>query len=170
MQLDFFRETEAEFSGPDKMYRLKLRRLWGHGPILMFLMLNPSTADEVLNDPTVSRCEKRAKLLGYSGLTVCNIFAFRATDPVEMKAAADPVGPGNDQAILEEAAKASKIICGWGVHGGFLERSAAVQSMLRASGHSLYCLDVTKCGQPGHPLYLSYALQPKPFLATGDME
>ena len=106
----------------------------------MFLMLNPSTADEAVNDLTVARCENRTKLLGYSGLTVCNLFAFRATDPEDMKAAADPVGLGNDQSILSEADLAGKIICGWGVHGGYRGRSAEVVSMLRAAGHSLFYL------------------------------
>lgn len=160
-----------EFFGPKQMYRLRLRRIWGNGPILMFLMLNPSTADEAVNDPTVARCENRAKLLGYSGLTVCNLFAFRATDPEDMKAAADPVGPGNDQAILSEADLAGKIICGWGVHGGYRGRSAEVVSMLRAAGHSLFCLGMTSSGEPGHPLYLPYSMEPRPFtFSYGDVK
>ena len=83
-------------------YRYSLTRIWDQtGQRVMFVMLNPSTATEVQNDPTVERCERRARALGFGGFRVTNIFAWRDTDPRQMRAAADPVGPGNDAAILE---------------------------------------------------------------------
>ncbi len=83
-------------------YRYLLTRVWNpDGPRALFVMLNPSTATEVQNDPTVERCERRARALGFGGFRVTNIFAWRDTDPRAMRAAADPVGPANDAAIAE---------------------------------------------------------------------
>lgn len=124
----------------------------------MFLMLNPSTADESKNDPTVERCERWARSWGYGGLLVCNLFAFRATDPIDMKAARDPVGPDNDAAILECADRAGKVICGWGNHGGHLGRSSAVRKAL--AWKELHCLRITQAGEPQHPLYLPNDIKP----------
>lgn len=91
----------ANYSDCEK-YRYDLTRVWDeNGKRVMFLMLNPSTATEVQNDPTVERCERRARTLGYGAFRVCNIFAYRATDPKVMRSAADPVGPENDQAIRD---------------------------------------------------------------------
>ena len=98
-------------------YRYRLERVWHEGPRVVFVMLNPSTATEAQNDPTVERCERRARALGFGGFAVGNIFGFRATDPKLMRAAADPVGPGNDAAILAMAAQADRVICAWGTHG-----------------------------------------------------
>lgn len=159
-QIDFLRETTADFS-PCRKYRYRLVRRWGNGPAVMFLMLNPSTADEFTNDPTVERCERRARQMGFSELRVCNLFAFRATEPEEMLVAEDPVGPDNDQAILEEADKVDMIVCAWGVHGAFRGRSSRVVRMLLEAGHTLHCLSLTSSGEPGHPLYLPYQAKPR---------
>ncbi len=114
-------------------YRYALTRVWdAAGRKALFVMLNPSTATEVQNDPTVERCERRARVLGFGAFRVVNIFAYRATDPKLMRAQADPVGPGNDAAIAEGAAWADQIICAWGSHGAHLDRGSAVEALLRA--------------------------------------
>lgn len=150
----------AEYS-PDELFRYRLVRVWGPGPRALFVMLNPSTATEAQNDPTVERCERRARALGFGSFGVANIFAFRATDPRVMRAAADPVGPQNDRAITEMAQEADRIICAWGTHGAHLGRGAAVEALLRATGRPLYHLGLTKAGGPKHPLYIGYETQPE---------
>lgn len=147
-------------------YRFALTRVWRpDGARALFVMLNPSTATEVQNDPTVERCERRARALGLGAFRVVNIFAWRATDPREMRGAADPVGPGNDAAILEGAAWADRIVCAWGTHGAHLERGAAVEAMLRGTGRDLAVLGLTRGGHPQHPLYIGYDRQPVPWPA-----
>ncbi|MCC5990900.1 MAG: DUF1643 domain-containing protein [Rhodobacteraceae bacterium] len=146
---------------PCERYRYLLTREWApdEGRAL-FVMLNPSTATEAQNDPTVERCERRARALGFGAFRVCNIFAFRATDPRVMRAADDPVGPLNDAAITESAHWADQIICGWGNHGAHLGRGRAVAALLRATSRPLWHLGLSKTGQPKHPLYIGYAVQP----------
>jgi hypothetical protein len=147
--------SEAVYSDCEA-YRYLLTRVWGEGPKALFVMLNPSTATEEQNDPTVERCEQRARSLGFGAFRVTNIFAFRATDPRIMRAIADPVGPGNDDAIRRSAAWADRIVCAWGNHGLHQGRGAAVEALLRATGARLFHLGVTSHGQPRHPLYISY--------------
>ena len=155
--------SEAVYS-PCEAYRYLLTRTWdAGGRRALFVMLNPSTATEVQNDPTVERCERRARVLGYGAFRVCNIFAYRATDPKVMRAAADPVGPGNDAAIADSAPWADAIVCAWGSHGDFLDRGRAVEALLRATGRPLYHLGLTRGGQPRHPLYIGYDRQPEPW-------
>ena len=145
-------------------YRYALTRVWEPGgPWLLYVMLNPSTATEVANDPTVERCERRARALGAGAFRVCNLFAFRATDPRRLKAAADPVGPGNDAALHDGAHWADTILCAWGSHGAQLGRDAAASALLAASGRPLVCLGTTRAGAPRHPLYVSYATLPRPW-------
>ena len=149
---------------PCERYRYALTRIWdGAGDRVLFVMLNPSTATEVQNDPTVERCERRARTLGFGAFRVCNIFAFRATDPKVMRTAPDPIGPDNDAAIAEGAAWADRIICAWGTHGAFLQRGAAVERLLRATAQPLFHLGLSKGGHPKHPLYIGYAQQPRPW-------
>lgn len=143
-------------------YRYSLTRVWDPaGRRALFIMLNPSTATEVQNDPTVERCERRARVLGFGGFRVTNIFAWRETDPRAMRRAADPVGPENDAAILEGMGWADQAIAGWGAHGAHLDRGRAVEALLRATGQPLYHLGLTKQGHPKHPLYIAYAQQPE---------
>jgi hypothetical protein len=128
-------------------------------------MLNPSTATEVQNDPTVERCERRARTLGFGAFQVVNIFAWRATDPRDMRAAADPVGPQNDAAICRGADWADKVICAWGTHGSHLDRGAAVHNLLvGAKIGPLFHLGLTLQGHPRHPLYLGYGVAPMQWL------
>ncbi|OWY07770.1 hypothetical protein B6V74_16415 [Thioclava sp. F42-5] len=151
-------------------YRYLLTRVWDDSkPRALFIMLNPSTATEVQNDPTVERCERRARALGFGAFRVTNIFAYRATDPKVMRAQKDPVGPENDASIRESLDWASgpedRIICAWGAHGAHLQRGAAVEDLLRASGRALHHLGLTKAGAPKHPLYIAYEHQPELWFA-----
>lgn len=149
---------------PCARYRYALTRVWdATAPRAVFVMLNPSTATEVQNDPTVERCERRARALGFGGFRVVNIFAFRATDPKVMRAQADPVGPDNDAAIAEAVGWGDQIICAWGNHGAYLGRGRTVEALLCAEGKPLFCLELTQTGVPKHPLYIGYAVQPKPW-------
>ena len=149
----------AEIS-PCGQYRYKLWRYWNlTKPLCLFIMLNPSTADEVENDPTVERCERRAKKLGFGGIMICNLFASRATNPMKMKEAADPVGPDNNEHLIAESARAGMVICGWGEHGKYMDRSKFVLEML--AGIPLYYLRLNKSGEPGHPLYIGYDQEPQ---------
>lgn len=149
-------------------YRYALAREWSAaGGRVLFVMLNPSTATERQNDPTVERCERRARALGHGGFAVANIFAFRATDPREMRQAADPVGPENDARIAAEARHADRIICAWGTHGAHLGRGAAVEALLRGLGLPLCHLGLTGAGHPRHPLYLPYARAPEVWGSRG---
>tara|TARA_R110002096_G_scaffold52222_11_gene136228 strand:+ start:2554 stop:3072 length:519 start_codon:yes stop_codon:yes gene_type:complete len=160
-----FRKGDAEsvaVYSPCEAYRYELTRVWDEaGEKVCFVMLNPSTATEVQNDPTVERCERRARALGYGAFRVVNIFAWRATDPRVMRAEADPVGPGNDAAITAGARWADRVICGWGSHGAHLSRGAAVEGLLRATGLPLWHLGLTRAGAPRHPLYIAYTRQPE---------
>lgn len=151
-------ESGATFS-PDRLHRYTLWRRWADGPTVMFVGLNPSTADETLDDPTIRRCIGFAKKWGYGCYVMTNIFAYRATDPKDMKAFADPVGPENDKALLTEASKAKLVIAAWGIHGVFMDRGKQVASFLP----NLQCLGVTKEGYPKHPLYLRGDSMPEPY-------
>lgn len=142
-------------------YRYSLTRIWDPARRrAMFVMLNPSTATEVQNDPTVERCERRARALGFGAFQVTNIFAWRDTDPRAMRAAPDPVGPDNDAAILEGVAWADQVIAAWGTHGEHLGRGAAVAALLRGGGSPVFHLGLSKAGHPKHPLYIAYSQQP----------
>ena len=145
-------------------YRYELTRLWDPGGRKAhFIMLNPSTATEVQNDPTVERCERRARALGFGAFRVTNIFAWRATDPRDMRAATDPVGPANDAAIMDGCRWADQIVCAWGTHGAHLDRGRAVEALLRGTGAPLFHLGLSKAGHPKHPLYIGYAERPRPW-------
>lgn len=153
----------AEYSDCES-YRYTLTRVWEpEGRRAAFIMLNPSTATELQNDPTVERCERRARALGFGAFRVLNIFAWRATDPREMRAAADPVGPFNDAAIRAAPAWADQVICAWGTHGAHLDRGPAVEAMLREQGVPLWHLGLSKAGHPRHPLYIGYHVHPMPW-------
>ena len=142
-------------------YRYDLTRVWDEsGRKISFVMLNPSTATEVQNDPTVERCERRARALGYGAFRVCNIFAWRDTDPRKMRKAADPIGPENDDAIVAACHWADTVVCAWGTHGEHLSRGPAAEALMRETGKALYSLGLSKAGHPKHPLYISYAQQP----------
>jgi hypothetical protein len=156
--------SEAVYSECER-YRYLLTRVWAPGSKALFVMLNPSTATEVQNDPTVERCERRARSLGFGAFRVANIFAFRATDPKVMRAADDPVGPGNDAAILASVDWSDAVVCAWGNHGLHLNRGDYVVRLLRRTGAPLLHLGLTGQGQPRHPLYVGYDQRPQPWQA-----
>lgn len=140
-----------------------MRRRWSAGAVVGFVLLNPSTADETLDDPTIRRCIGFAKALGYGGLTLGNLFALRSTDPRALRSDYDPEGPSNDQALLQIATDAQgNIICGWGNHGAFMNRGREVLRRFRAWGATPTALALTKAGEPAHPLYLRGDLRPFP--------
>lgn len=128
----------------------------------LFIMLNPSTADHVENDPTVERCQRRAMAAGFTRLEVCNIFALRSTDPKGLYSHPDPIGKHNDAEILKAARGAELVVCGWGEHGKLRERGTQVLNLLRAAGITPHALKINKGGNPCHPLYLPYSLSPVP--------
>lgn len=163
---DLLRQSWAVYSDC-LQFRYGLTRVWEpKGQKVAFIMLNPSTATEVQNDPTVERCERRARAMGFGAFQVANIFAFRATDPKNMRQAADPIGPDNNAAILAAAAWADQVICAWGTHGAHLNRGQDVQDMLLARGHGLHHLGLTQSGAPKHPLYIGYDILPEPWRAA----
>ena len=125
-------------------------------PVLAFIMLNPSTADSRILDATVRRCIDYAKRWGYGALEVGNIFALKSTDPALLYSVKDPIGPENDQAILDIYQKADLTIAAWGSHGAYLNRGREVLRLIPGAK----CLIQTKDGQPGHPLYLKSDLKP----------
>ncbi len=138
-----------------RRWRYLLWRLWDEGrPAANFLMLNPSIADEHQLDPSCSRARDYAERWGYGALIVTNLFAWRATEPQDMKRADDPVGRSNNRAILRSARQSGVVVCAWGNHGGHLDRAATVVAKLRGAGVPLHALRVTAEGQPSHPLYL----------------
>lgn len=133
------------------LYRYRLTREWGAGATAVFIMLNPSTADASQDDPTIRRCVGFAKREGCGRLEVVNLFAFRATAPKDMRAAADPIGPENDAHILAAVTAADgPRIAAWGAHGG--QRGKEVGRRLRGMG--LKCLGLTAALAPRHPLYV----------------
>lgn len=121
-------------------------------------MPNPSSATEKANDPTIERCERRARREGYGGLVICNLFAWRETYPREMKRVDEPIGPENDAAIDEllslAAAGRVTVLGAWGANGDHRGRAAAVLSRMEDFGLRLQALGWTKYGHPAHPLPL----------------
>ena len=157
--------TSSALYSPCETYRYALTRQWGGGGRLLFVLLNPSTATEAQNDPTVERCERRARALGYGAFRVTNIFALRETNPHKMRAAPRPIGPENDATLLHAVAWADTIVAGWGAHGAHMDRGAQVAALLGQSGRAVPHLGLTKAGHPHHPLYIAYHQQPQLWLA-----
>jgi hypothetical protein len=104
-------------------------------------------------------------MLGFDAIDVVNIFAYRATDPKVLKKSVNPVGPDNDQAILESVGNADMTICAWGGHGDHKNRHIEIKSLLKTNCIKAHVLSLTAKGHPGHPLYLPYTKEP--FLWTG---
>ena len=155
-------ESDARYS-PCKQYRYELTRVWdASGPRALFVMLNPSTATEIRNDPTVERCERRARALGFGAFRVCNVFALRSTDPRELRRHAEPVGPDNDAAIIGGCGWANRraggcVVCAWGNHGAYMNRGPEAEALMRDANVALSHLGLTRAGHPRHPLYVPYS-------------
>lgn len=137
-----------------------LRRLSRLDTAILFIGLNPSTADEMVDDPTIRRELGFAKDLGFSTLVKANLFAYRATDPKDMKNAEDPIGPENGVEFLAELSKLAKMtIAAWGRDGRFRGRDCEVMSAIPG----MYCLGTNDDGTPCHPLYLPRETEPELF-------
>lgn len=150
-------KTDAAISTCRK-YRYALWRIWDESkPNAMFIGLNPSTANEIDDDPTIKRCIGFAKSWGYGGLCMGNLFAFRATKPSDMFAASNPIGPENDKWLIDLSKNAGIVIASWGNDGCYLKRSTVVMRLIP----NLYCLKINKTGEPAHPLYLKRTYLPR---------
>lgn len=154
----------AQFS-PCGLYRYSLERQWSgvnSDARVVYIMLNPSTADAQQDDATIRVCMGRARRLGYSGITVVNLFALRATDPKVMLAhphpISDPGDPGRNEWEITAAIHCrDMVICAWGRHGGHLRRDEAVLEALRHRDIKPWALKLNADGRPAHPLRIPYS-------------
>ena len=157
-------DNDCVFS-PDRRHRYTLVHrpdpLLGGNRLMLWIGLNPSTADETRLDPTLTRIRGYTRREGYDGFIMTNLFGWRATLPGDMKAADDPVGPDNDRWLLDSARRCGAIVAAWGSHGSHLGRGAAVCRLL--SAYPLLCLARNADGSPGHPLYLKKTLPLVPY-------
>jgi hypothetical protein len=161
-------KATAVFS-EDRAYRYRLTRTWGSsGTHATWIMLNPSTADALTDDPTIRRCIAFTKAWGLDSLLVVNLFALRATDPAGLLRHPAPVGEANDRFIREAVAPWSVVVVAWGAHKIAAARSQAVLDMLAARVASVGCLGVTRDGCPRHPLYVPASQPLESFGGTGD--
>ena len=145
-----------------RRWRYLLWRSWDASkPAANFLMLNPSTADEFQLDPSCTRARNYAERWGFGALVVTNIFGWRSTDPAMLKAVKDPVGRGNDAAILKAASESKIVVCAWGNHGAHMDRGTEVKALLREHRVPIHFLRMNSGGHPAHPLYLPATLAPK---------
>jgi hypothetical protein len=146
----------ATFAGDDAEFRLTLIRLWDAGaPMLVVCMLNPSTADASIDDPTILALIHFATLWGYGGILVVNLFAVRTSSPKDMKNRRFPVGRPYNEAAIDDAlayarATTGKLLVAWGNDGGWQERD--VEFLSRCDGLELVCLGRTQSGAPKHPM------------------
>lgn len=162
------RDSSAAYLSEDGLYRYSLRRhvapLTGHGTVT-FVMLNPSTADAEQDDPTIRRCIGFARSWGFEWLKVVNLYAYRATDPVELWALdpyppyAKQVGPDNDCIIAKVVGGSDLIVCAWGAGNLSPNREGRVLDLIAAP----HCLGLTANGSPRHPLYVRGDTDPIPF-------
>lgn len=152
----------------DGVYRYRLWRVWDASlPTLAFVMLNPSTADHLTDDPTIRRCISRACGGKFGRLEVVNLFALRTMKPNELLTHSNPIGVREeaDRAVRESASCAAAVICAWGAHPSALKRAEAVAELMRgaAAQGKLFHLGLNKDGSPKHPLYIAAGMQPKRF-------
>lgn len=147
----------------DGKYRYWLLRQWGSGDRVVFLMMNPSTADASVDDHTIRKCMGFAREWGYDGIEVVNLCALRSTDPNAVMVADDPFGPENSRHILETLYSKNFVVCAWGCEGT-LRRGRLTGKVkailgdikLKRPDIEFKCLGKTKGGTPRHPLMLSY--------------
>lgn len=161
--------SRAEFSA-DGRYRTVLERRWdglpfGSAGVTAWIMMNPSTADETVDDPTVRRARDFTRRWGGGAMVVLNAFALRATRPEMLLEDEDPVGPGNDAAIAEWSARAERVVAAWGVFPKALRgRNAELAAILARAGATTLVLRTTADGTPGHPLYVAGDTVPVPWV------
>lgn len=152
IMIDLSISRGAVFS-EDRIYRYALWRVWNttRKP-LMLIGLNPSKANEVLNDPTVIRGMTRAANEGFGGLLMANLYAYVSTDPTSLLSDGDFIGIDNDVYLQHMIKLSSIVVCGWGSFPAASRRASAVLEMISEP----YCLGINKDGQPKHPLYIGY--------------
>ena len=139
-----------------RKYRYVLSRTWdSKKKTILFIGLNPSTADEQIDDPTIRRCINYAQNWGYGSLLMVNLFAYRATMPTELKKVKNPIGNDNDLHIKELIKKVDLAVAAWGNEGSLLNRDKEIKKIIP----NLMCLKINKSGQPAHPLYQKKDLQ-----------
>jgi hypothetical protein len=159
-------ESGAELS-ECQHYRYRLWRRVGEGGSVVFVMLNPSTADAHEDDPTIRRCKGFVRAWGHGELVVVNLFAYRATNPKDMLAASDPVGPRNDGVLRAAIEGARLVVCAWGsaamTSATVRYRARAVEAMIGNLDVVPVCLGATKNGDPRHPLFVRKDTQPVTF-------
>ncbi len=143
-------------------HRYHLWRTWGEGPVVAFVMLNPSLADAERDDPTIRRCLGFAQAWGYGRLEVVNLFSWRAADPASLSRCARPNGPDNDACVTTAATRADLVVAGWGDRGRLFDRDLEVKALLIGVCRPM-CLGVTRQGSPRHPLYAPGAVAPIAF-------
>lgn len=150
-------KSHVDWGGSNREYRYTLWRIWDDTlPIVQWIGLNPSTADEFKDDQTIRKCVGFARAWGAGSICMTNLFAWRDTKPENMKRAAEPVGPENDHILQEVARHASIRVAAWGNHGVHLNRAEIVAQMIP----DLMALKINEAtGQPGHPLYIPYETQ-----------
>jgi hypothetical protein len=153
MMADLFMKSDAVISECGR-YRYRLTRKWADGPTMAFVMLNPSTADASLDDPTIGRCIGFAKREGCGGLLVTNLFAWRATDPKELSRQPFPIGGDWRYHIEVALAVDGPVVCGWGSQKGIDAQVATFKQIAKEEGRSLLCFVKNKDGNPKHPLYV----------------
>lgn len=140
-------------------YRWSLHRWWAPGPTVLWVMLNPSTADACRDDPTIRRCIGFSHRWGFGGLAVVNLFGLRSTDPAALLVDDDPVGADNDTVLEQLVMQVSLVVAAWGAHPISRTRAALVRPMLGGA----CCLGLTRDGQPRHPLYVRAETELRPF-------
>lgn len=151
----------ADFS-PDRVWRYQLWRTWDESrPYVNFLLLNPGEANETTSDTTTDRCLNYAVRWGYGGVQITNLFALVGIDQEALWLAADPIGRGNDRAIMQAARHAGIVVCAWGNHGMHSARRDAAIRALRAADIELNVLKLNGTGEPSHPAYLPESMEPK---------
>lgn len=151
----------AEFSTCEK-YRYRLWRVWDTSlPLMFFILMNPSTADETANDPTIERQCRRAKRLGYGGVVILNCGAIRCTDSHTAWSDEDPIGPENLETISEEIHRHpdSVFVAGWGTPAAKYGADEPIKAMFLSNGIPLWSLGINQDGSPRHPLYVGYDVE-----------
>lgn len=147
-------------------YRYELWRSFDTGKgTVSFVMLNPNRADESVNDPTITRCERFARDWGFNRLSVVNLFAYRAKTPRELMKADNPIGNLNDKFVLSSIKASDLTILAWGNYGGFLSRSEEIVRMTIDKDLAVHCLAVNASGEPKHPLYIARTAKPVRYIS-----
>ncbi len=157
LKLNTLEEISGATLSKCRKYRYVLWRKWNKSlPTIMFIGLNPSTANEHENDPTILKCINYSKNWGFGGFYITNLFAYRTFSPAILKKNNSPVGQKNNYWILKTSKLTKKTIACWGDHGTFQDRDVQVKKLIS----QLYCININKTGQPSHPLYQKSNLKP----------